>query len=136
MLSQVEELKLIRQAEMNNLSESEEESLKNWGIQARTNFIFLELMFDGYVEINAMVGEPSFTLTPAGIAFVGSTNIDDLIEMCDFDPDDEIYDDFDEDEEFDEVDEAIMALGNTAEEVKHKMQVLQTLSKRLDIESE
>ena len=98
MLSSIEELKLIRQAEMNNLDASEEKSLKDWAIQARTNFIFLDLMFVGYIEINAMIGEPSFTLTPAGNKLVGSDNIDNLLEMCDFDD----YNSDDEEEEGDE----------------------------------
>lgn len=137
MLSQTEELKIIRQAEMNNLSESEEVTLKNWAIQARTNFVFLELMLDGYVEINTMVNEPSFRLTNKGGDLVESNNMDDLIEMCDSDPDfEDDFDELEEDDEYDDFDKAIMALGSTIEEVKHKIQVLQTLSKRLNVESE
>jgi len=134
MLSPTEALKLIRQAEINNMDTSEEECLKNWAIQARTNCILLELMFDGYLEINTMINEPSFTLTSAGGKLVGSNNLDDLIEMfeCYLDEPYEEDEDEDEDEEFDE---AIMALGNTAEEIKLKVQVLQTLCKRLGIET-
>ena len=146
MLSYRQEIELIRQAEKANMTVEEEEALKKWAIQTNLNKVILELIFDGCVDVETMVAEPSLTLTEKGEMVAGTDDIDEVIEaILSADPDaedhwDEDYDDFDEEEvdegmEVEEVD-AVMSLGKSAEEIKLKMQVLQSLCHKMGIETE
>lgn len=139
MLNSIEELKLIRQAEKVNMTDSEQEALVQWALGVKLHNALLELIFDGYVDVDMMVSEPSFTLTALGVEAAGTDDIDDVINAILEDN----WDNIDEDEDAEGYDydndgesafEAVLALGKSIEEIKLKMQVLQKLCHKLGIE--
>ncbi len=145
MLTYRQDIELVRQSEKSNMTLKQEELLKDWAIQSLINSVLLQLVFDGCVDITKMDDEPSFTLTDKGAMIAGTDDLEEVIEQImndpgdyDYDNDDNYDDDYDEDD-YDNDDqeiETVMALGRSAEEIKLKVKVLQSLCHRLGIETE
>jgi len=142
MLTYKQEIELIRQAEKANMTADEESTLKKWALQTRLNNVILDLIFDGCVDVDTIVNEPSLSLTKKGVMIAGTEDINEVIEeILSADPDDyddDDYDDYDEDEcdGCEDVCElnTVMTLGKSVEEIQTKVKVLKTLCKQLGIE--
>ena len=142
MLTYKQEIELIRQAEKANMTADEEATLKKWALQTRLNNVILELIFDGCVDVDTIVNEPSLSLTPKGAMIAGTEDINEVIEeILSADPDDyddyddDDYEDYDEDEHDEECElDTVMTLGKSVEEIQTKVKVLKTLCKQLGIE--
>ena len=96
MLNEYERLELIRQGERANISNEEMDTLQDWAAGVRIECCLLDLLFDGYVELNKFVKTgPSFRVTPKGQNFINETEveIDSIFKMEEELPEDFDYED-------------------------------------------